>query len=106
MQDNQYDLRASACLKRLEDWLEDFDPDELDFTPADGVVTMEFADGTRYVLNRQSAAAQIWFAARTRAWHFNYDEPSGSWLDDKEGHDLWSRVTQAVGEKLGRPVSI
>ena len=106
METNDYDQRASACLKRIEDWLEDFDPDELDFTPSDGVVTMEFADGTRYVLNRQSAASQIWFAAKARAWHFNYDEAQDAWFDDKEGHELFGRITEAVGSKLGRAVTI
>ncbi|MCL4136006.1 UNVERIFIED_CONTAM: hypothetical protein GTU68_024984 [Idotea baltica] len=105
MDTNTYAARSVACLKRVEDWLEDFDPDELDFTPSDGVITLEFGDGTKYVLNRQSAAEQVWYAAGARAWHFNYDESKGSWIDDKEGRDLYDRILETVGSKLGRTVS-
>ena len=45
MDRQDFHLRADACLARVEQWLEDFDPDELDFTSADGVVKLEFATG-------------------------------------------------------------
>lgn len=106
MDSNDYSTRSTACLKRVEDWLEEFDPDELDFTPSDGVVTFEFADGTKYVLNRQSAAGQIWYAAKVRAWHFSYDEASSTWLDDKQGRELFKCIAETVGSKLGREVSL
>ena len=61
-----------------------------------------FADA--YVLNRQSAASQMWFAAGARAWHYGWDEAAGAWRDDRDGHALLDRVAQAVSEKLGRPV--
>ena len=106
MDSNEYQKRAKECLHHVETWLEDFDPDELDFTPSDGVVTMEFADGSRYVLNRQSAASQVWFAAVDRAWHFEYDEAKGAWVDDKEGRPLYERISEAVSGKLGRTVTL
>jgi CyaY protein len=106
MDPNQYQQQAASCLTKTETWLEEFDPDELDFTPSDGVITMEFADGTRFVLNRQSAASQIWFAAKVRAWHFNYDADQDQWLDDKEGAELFACILDAVGGKLGRTVTM
>ncbi|MFT7670757.1 MAG: CyaY protein [Planctomycetota bacterium] len=106
METSDYQELADACLKRIEDWIEDFDPDELDFTPSDGVVTMEFADGARFVLNRQSAASQVWLAAGARAWHFNFDADAKEWRDDKEGNELFARIAEVVSAKLGRTVTI
>jgi CyaY protein len=97
---------ADPCLERVAKWLEAFDPDEVDFAPADGVVTIEFADGTRYVLNRQTAADQMWFAAGARAWHYNWDPARGAWIDDKEGHELFARIAEVVSQKLGRRVEV
>lgn len=97
---------ADSCLKRVEDWLEDFDPDELDFEPADGVVKLIFADGTVFVLNRQTAADQMWYAAGARAWHYDWDAAGERWLDDKEGGDLYARLAETVSRKLGRDVSV
>ncbi len=104
MKSTDYALQASLCLSATEAWLEEFDPDELDFTPSDGVITMEFADGTKFVLNRQSAASEVWFAASSRAWHFGFDGEQGLWLDNKAGSELFSVISEAVSQKLGRAV--
>lgn len=97
---------ADECLDRIADWLERFDPDEVDFATTDGVVTIEFADDVRYVLNRQTAADQMWFAAGVGAWHYDWDGERRRWLSDKDGHDLYSKISEVVSEKIGREVEV
>lgn len=97
-----YTKRVDDCLKRVAQWLESFDPDELDYSTTDGVVSLQFKDGTRYVLNRQAAASQVWFAAGARAWHYNYDEVGQRWVDDRDGHALLGNIAKVVAAKLGR----
>ena len=55
-------------------------------------------------LNRQAAADQMWFAAGARAWHYDWD--GEHWLCDKDGHELFARVSEVISDKIGRPVSI
>jgi CyaY protein len=98
--------RADQCLERVAQWLEAFDPDEVDFATSDGVVTLEFGDGGRFVLNRQAAASQMWFAAGARAWHYDFDAAHETWVDDRDGHDLFENVAACVSEKIGRTVAI
>lgn len=95
--------RADEALRRVEDWLEDFDPDEVDFQGADGVLKIQFAGGPTFVLNRQTAADQMWYAAGVRAWH--YDWSDGEWRSDKDGHELFERVRSSVSEQLGRELA-
>ena len=102
MSQDDYQTRAAACLAEVARWVDRVDDDGLDMTAGDGIVTFEFDDGTRYVLNRQSAARQMWFAAGARAWH--YDWKGGAWVDDRDGHPLLTRIVEVVGAKLGRPV--
>ena len=104
MDTQEYNRLADACLDRVADWLESFDPDEVDYSTADGVVKIEFPDRTTYVLNRQAGASQMWFAAGVRAWH--YDWSGERWLDDRDGHELLENIGRAVSEKLGRPVAV
>lgn len=105
--DRQQFLRLSdECLQRVVSWLEPFDPDEIDFSESDGVVTIEFADKKRYVLNRQSAADQMWLAAGARAWHYDWDPAKGTWVDDRDGHELYKRLADVVSEKIGRSVKL
>lgn len=100
MDSNSYLSRVDAALNRAADWLEGFDPDEVDFSTSDGVVTIEFPDGTKYVLNRQRAAEQIWFAAGAEAWHYNFDAEHGEWRDAKDGHELFANMEARVKKKL------
>ncbi len=105
MTKQEYLLRADDCLSRVEAWLEDFDPDDVDYSTTDGMVSIEFPDGTRFVLNRQSGNDQMWFAAGVRAFHYDWQDDAQSWRDDRDGHDLFAKIAEVVGEKLGRSVS-
>ena len=104
MDPKEYLTRAEACLARVAKWLEEFDPDEVDYSSGDGALTVEFPDGGRFVLSRQSATSQVWLAAGAHGWHFNWDAAAERWVDDKDGHDLYARLAESMSEKLGRPV--
>lgn len=106
MDRQEYQRLADECLERVVKALEPFDPDEVDFSTSDGVVTIEFPDRTRYVLNRQTAANQMWFAAGARAWHYGWDEERKAWIDDKEGHELFARISEVISAKVGRAVQL
>ncbi|MBL4771775.1 MAG: iron donor protein CyaY [Planctomycetes bacterium] len=103
MDRSQFVSLADNCLERVAEWLEEFDADEVDFETTDGVVTIEFADRTRYVLNRQAAASQMWFAAGARAWHYNWD--GSAWLCDRDQHALLARIQEVLAAKLARKLS-
>lgn len=104
LDDQQYLHLADECLERAASWLEAFDPDEVDFATPDGVVRLEFADGVYFVLNRQAAARQIWYAAGAQAWHYDWDAERGQWVDDRDGHELFGNLARTLSEKLGRDV--
>lgn len=103
MDRSQFLSLADQCLDRVADWLEDFDPDEVDFGSSDGVLTIEFPGGTKYVLNRQAGNHQMWFAAGASAWHYDWD--GSHWCCDRDGHRLEQRILDEVSQRLGRPVS-
>jgi CyaY protein len=104
MDPKEFVARAYACLARVAKWLEDFDPDEVDYNTGDGALTIEFPDGGRFVLSRQSATLQVWLAAGAHGWRFDYVPSSGRWIDDKDGQDLYERLAETLSEKLNRPV--
>jgi CyaY protein len=101
-----YLREVDVALARVQTFLETFDPDEVDYSTTDGVITIEFADRARYVLNRQTAASQMWFAAGARAWHYDWDAKRKTWIDDRDGHLLFDNVARVLSEKLGRKVSL
>jgi len=106
MDDNEFRERSDACLGKVAKWLEDFDPDDVDFNTADGVVTIEFAAGAKFILSRQSQMKQMWLAAGSHAYHYNWDAGKAVWLDDKDSHELFQRLAESISEQTGHPVKL
>lgn len=104
MDRQEFVRKSDECLERVVRALEPIDPDEIDFSTSDGVVTIEFPDKARFVLNRQTAASQMWFAAGARAWHYDWQESKEGWIDDKEGVELFARIGEIVSAKVGRTI--
>lgn len=80
--------------------------DEVEYTASDGLVGIEFDDGSRWVLNRQGGNRQLWLAAGARAWHYDWDAATGTWRDDRDGHDFWDHLAALLSEKLGRTIRL
>lgn len=76
--------------------------DELDAELESDILTIEFSDGTRYVINSHRAARQIWMAAERTAWHFDWDAVSRRWLAAKNGDELWNALNRTLSSKLAR----
>ena len=104
MHDSEFRERSDAALTKVAKWLEDLDPDEVDYTTADGVVTIEFAGGAKFILSRQSQMKQMWLAAGSHGFHYSWDPSRSLWIDDKDGHELLPRLAEKVSEQLGHPV--
>ena len=102
MTEQEYQSRAAAFLARVARWVDQVNDDGLDMSTSDGLVALEFEDGTKYVLNRQSGNHQMWLAAGARAWHYVWD--GTAWVDDRDRHKLETRIVEVVSTKLGRTV--
>jgi CyaY protein len=97
-----FDDLADGVLHALDGVLNDVDGIEADLES--GILTVEFPDGVRFVVNSHRAARQIWMAAGANAWHFDVDPTSRVWTAAKTGDELWSCLEREIGKKLERPL--
>jgi CyaY protein len=105
-QDSEFSHRAEQCMAKIQAALDGFDPDELEADLAGGVLRLSFADGRNCILNRQTAAHQIWLAEGASAWHFTFDPASERWIDTKGRGELCSILGQILSRRLGRTVAL
>lgn len=105
-QDPDFHARSEQCLKALQQRLDTFDPDELEADLASGVLRIALPQRRTCILNRQAAASQIWMAEGASAWHFTFEEATGSWQDTKGRGSLTSVLAAVLSERLGRPITI
>jgi CyaY protein len=109
LSEHEFERVADQTLHALDAALADLDG--LEASLEMGIITLEFPDGTRYVVNSHRAAKQIWMAAEHSAWHFDPRPASppdtkARWVASKSGDELWSTLAAVLSRKLGRAVQL
>ena len=104
MNDSEFKALADAALKHIEAGLERSGAD-IDFEmAADQVLEIEFADGSKIIVNRHDAAQEIWVAARSGGFHYRWD--GCRWLDARHDEELFAALSKLVSQQAGQVVSL
>lgn len=106
LSESEYEARALPELRALLEALDALADEQLEAELGSDILTLEFADGTRYIVNSHRAARQIWMAAERNAWHFDWAVGEAAWIASKSGDELWSTLERVIGGKLGRAVQL
>lgn len=101
MDEKLYQNSVADTLEQLARRLDDIDHDDLDFSLTDGKLFIEIDNGSPIIVNRQSAAQQIWLAEPSGGWHFNLKDQQ--WLCDKRSITLQLAISQALQSQLKDP---
>jgi len=77
---------------------------DLDWSENDGVLTIEFADGSRVIVNRHVPNRELWVAAKSGGFHFRAE--GGAWRDTKSGDELGAALEQVLQAQGGAVVHL
>ena len=102
MTDSEFEDLADRAIAALEQAIEASAPDVDTETKGSGVLEIEFADGARIVINRHTAAREIWVAARSGGFHFRHE--GGQWRDTRDGSEFFAALSRLVSAQGGMPV--
>lgn len=102
MEETEFAALAERVLERIEAALEASGVDADVELKAGGVMEIEYADGSKMVINRHAAAREIWVAARSGGFHFRWE--GGVWRDTREGTELFAALSKLVSAQSGQPV--
>ncbi|AVR70431.1 MULTISPECIES: iron donor protein CyaY [Pseudomonas aeruginosa group] len=94
---------VDAVQQQVEDAFDDSGLD-LDLENAGGVLTVRFENGSQLILSRQAPLCQLWVAAKSGGFHFDYDETSGLWRHDASREPLGALLNRATLEQGGEDV--
>lgn len=99
MERTEFEELAEEVLQGIIDAIENADSDAvLDIDFLDGVITLEFENGSQMVINRHGASQQIWLSSpHSGASHFFYDEGEEAWLDSDE-NELYTVLQEDIRE--------
>jgi len=91
---------VDSTQEALEDVFDESDLDA-DVENSAGVLTVRFDNGSQLIFSRQPHLRQLWLAARSGGFHFDYDEASGKWMCDSSDELLNEMLVRMVFEQAG-----
>jgi CyaY protein len=103
MNESEFDKKATDTLLTIEQGIEESGAD-IDFEAAGGILTLEFTNGTKIIINKQGAARQIWVAAKSGGYHYGFVD--GRWINDQGGGELMSELSQFIREQSDEEVNL
>lgn len=102
MEDREFNTLADKMLARIEQALEGCQAD-IDFELKDGgVLEITCENDSKVIINRHTAAREIWVAARSGGFHFRND--GVRWIGTRDGEELLAAVSRCLSEQAGEPV--
>src|ERR1700752_2855553 len=104
MDATEFAARAEHALERIEAALEDCGVDADVERKEGSVLEIEYADGSRMVVNRHAAAREIWVAAPSGGFHFRWD--GTAWRDTRAGTELFAALSRLVSALSGQAVRL
>jgi len=94
---------VDAAQQAVEDIFDDSDLD-LDLENSAGVLTVRFENGTQLILSRQAPLRQLWLAARSGGFHFDYDPDEERWICDTSNELLGEMLARIAFEQTGEAI--
>lgn len=107
MDETQFLNLAEAELTKLESMIEhatDAAGVDCDIEPQEGIVELEFADGSKIIINRHVAAREIWVAARSGGFHFQYD--GNLWRNTRDHSLLYDVLSKLISQQCRAPIQL
>ena len=91
---------VDATQQTLEDVFDDSGLD-IDLEISAGVLTVKFENGSQLIFSRQEPLRQLWLAAVSGGFHFDYDAESERWMCDKSEEQLGEMLERIVKQQAG-----
>lgn len=103
MNESDFDQLAEDTMVAIEEAIDDSGVD-IDYDTAGGILTLEFTNGSQIIINKQAPLTQIWVAARSGGFHFDYDADDECWRLQGGGEELFSCLGRYCSEQAGEEV--
>lgn len=106
MNESDFNQLAEQTMIEIEEAIESSGAD-IDYDTISDILTLEFENGTQIIINKQTPASQLWVAARSGGFHFDYDDKTSSWrLDSDANQELMACLSRYCSEQAGEAVDL
>ena len=103
LDESSFHQRVDAVFADIEEALDDAGLD-IDSDISGGILTLEFENRSKVIVNRQTFNREIWVAAKSGGFHFRFD--GAAWRDTRSEEKLDSLLSRIISEQSGNVMSI
>jgi len=100
MNETEFNQLIDDILMDIEDQLDDTDLD-IDCETHSGILTLTLPNSSQIIINRQTFTRQLWLAAKSGGFHYEFDESSQAWLDTRTGKRFEDVLNRCLHEQSG-----
>lgn len=103
MTETEFNQEVDALFMKIEAALDARDTD-IDYETTAGILTLEFDDGSKIIVNRQGATQEIWVAAKSGGYHYRWNE--GAWRNTRDGSELLTSLSNYISRQSGQDIAL
>lgn len=101
--ESDFHRRVDELLAAIERALESAGGD-IDTELNGGILTVEFANHSKVIVNRQTPNREVWVAAKSGGFHFVFD--GTGWRDTRSHESLESLLSRVISAQSGDVITI
>ena len=106
MNESEFQEIAEHTIEDIQDAIDNSGAD-IDYDEIGGVLTLEFEEGSKIIFSKQGAMNQLWMAAKSGGFHFDYNEEAGHWIcDSGDNEELYKMLSRLATEQAAEMVTL
>ena len=106
MNESEFREVAEKTIEDIQDAIDNCDAD-IDYDEIGGVLTLEFEDGSKIIFSKQGAMNQLWMAAKSGGFHFDYNVDAQQWIcDSGDNEEMYTMLSRLATEQANEEVVI
>lgn len=105
MTESEFNRHIDDTLLAIEEAVDSCGAD-IDYENVGGVLTLTLGNNSQVIVNRQTPVRQLWVAARSGGFHFDFDSASGEWRRDSDAAELFALLSEVLTAQGGEAVTL
>ncbi|MBF0264592.1 MAG: iron donor protein CyaY [Gammaproteobacteria bacterium] len=103
MTETEFNETIDELIMGIEDQLDDI-ASSIDYETSSGILTLTMDDGSQIIINRQVSHFQLWLAAKSGGFHFEYID--GRWIDTRSKSDFYTILNNCIFQQSGENIEL
>jgi CyaY protein len=105
MTEAEYHQKAEETLLAIEESVDRAGAD-IELERVADILTFEFENGSKIIVNKHSAVQQLWVATKSGGFHYGFDDATQTWRNDKTGAELMQELSAFASQQAGTAVRL